>query len=117
MYALWRPDVIALSLLGIGRRPPPVALPDAFLNHFADALWACSVTAFVAIVWFDASRSSRRSWLGIALVAVLGFECMQLTSFVPGTFDVADLEVSVTAHVCAQFLTKARLGEERENHA
>ncbi len=105
---LWRPNVIALSLLGVGQRPPPVALPDAFLNHFADAVWAYSVTAFVAIVWFDASRPSRRLWLGIALVDVLGFECMQLTSIVPGTFDVVDLGCSVTAHVCARFLANAR---------
>lgn len=92
IYVLFRePVIFTLPAQYIGASLPLINLPDCivtkfFLNHVPDAFWCFSLLFYRETI----QQSSIRF---IAIVIIIGFELMQLSSYFPGTFDYIDLAI------------------------
>lgn len=65
--------------------------PDWMRYNLPDMLWMLSLVLMIMIIWdFQVSRQSL-SWMGMSLIMALVYECLQITAWVPGVFDLLDL--------------------------
>jgi len=77
-------------------------LPKIVLFSAPDALWVYALTSVMLIIWHDRTNVRRAWWwVSAALVLTVLTEVGQMMGWVPGTFDVADLLLSIAAAVLA----------------
>jgi hypothetical protein len=67
------------------------------LYYLPDALWMYSFALVIMLIWGLRWTKELRYWLVGALVIGLGYEELQLSSIVPGTFDIYDLIIILVA--------------------
>lgn len=66
-------------------------LPSWVLYSLPDGLWIFSYVCLTTLIWFDSSIKKLLTWvLIIPIVAILS-EVGQLSTFIPGTFDIIDI--------------------------
>jgi len=87
-------------------------LADKWLiNSLPDALWMFALSLFILFIWNFKRTKASITWLIIALSIGLGYECLQLTSIIPGTFDPVDLSMIALAGllpIIFLFMTKKK---------
>jgi hypothetical protein len=70
-----------------------IFLPNCILYSIPDGLWVYSFTSALLIAW----EGKLNIWLSIPLVAGPVLEIAQLLNIFPGTFDIMDLLLTITA--------------------
>jgi len=66
-------------------------LPEWVVYSLPNGLWAFSYSTFITYLWSDSTSKIKFVWMGTIPLVVFGFELLQLTSAVPGTFCKQDL--------------------------
>ena len=97
MYVLLRGWAIpGMGALEIGALAPVRdRLPDVVLFSLPDALWIYALVSVLGALHHE--RGVRTGWLGAAVVVGVGWELGQLAGLIAGTFDPADLVLSLAA--------------------
>lgn len=65
--------------------------PDWFVNSLPNGFWAFSYAFLISLLWWGNNSLVKYFWLASIPVLVFGFEILQLTSHIPGTFCLEDL--------------------------
>jgi hypothetical protein len=119
-YVIVAPDVIFVNVLGslIGSNSAIISQPETFLDYFVryymmDMLWGYSLV-FALFFCFGNNAAVKKAFI-IAFIFSTAMELVQLTSFVPGTFDVWDIVMEGVAEVIAAFIIKTHFYEEATN--
>ena len=94
-YCFRNSDQLFFQMFNIQITRRPVHLPDGFWPDFinynlCDGLWVLSGILFIRCMWFNYPAAGNYyiiAFFGIALL----LELLQLTTFVPGTFDILDI--------------------------
>jgi hypothetical protein len=82
--------------------PARTAAPAWFLFSLPDALWVYALTVLLSLIWREARGTwASRIWIATGAVLGCGGEVLQKLGFVPGTYDLADLLLSVIAAAAA----------------
>ena len=77
-------------------------LPDFVVFSLPNGLWVYSLTSFMCLLWKGEQASLARAfWLSLGFGLGVGLEIGQLLGVVPGTFDFADLSISLVAALAA----------------
>jgi hypothetical protein len=93
-------------------------LPSWFLFSLPDALWVYALTAFLANSWLKVNHQKLRfAWLSVGFILGAGAELGQLVGVVPGTFDLVDFFLCLTAFVSALVITQNNLKKGRLTQA
>jgi hypothetical protein len=119
IYAGWRDPTLPMfrwfEFMGLGPLirqlrlttvPLLVKLPYWCPFSLPDAIWVYALTAFMAIIWTETNSRVKVFWLSLGLLLGAGSELGQLVAIVPGTFDIADLSLSLAAAGLALTLTR-----------
>lgn len=73
-------------------------LPKWFYYSLPNALWVASGVLFITAIWEgDKYSFQRHLWLILILAIGFGSELLQLSSIIPGTFDIQDLVLTILA--------------------
>jgi len=82
---------------------PKNAFTDFIQYNLSDGLWLVSGILFLRFIWWKNSRIClyyRTIFIGLALL----FELLQMTSLVPGVFDVLDIVTMAIFALLEQFI-------------
>jgi hypothetical protein len=94
---------LRVSLGGAG-----AALPRWFVFSFPDAAWVFSMTALLGVVWrARLGTAEARAWMSLGLLLGAGAELGQAVGLVPGTFDIVDLTLCLSAWLLAVSLARS----------
>jgi len=110
MFAWWRTAGVEQAVFQLREFCAPLgeAMPRWVLFSLPDGLWAYAMTAFMAQLWLKSEPSlSRTIWLSAGLVLSVGSELGQLTGYVPGSFDAADLLIALLGSLLALAVARA----------
>lgn len=81
---------------------PWVALvPDDLLYSLPSGLWALSYTLLMALLWRRSSRMAYMSWTGSGLLLTPGWEWLEGSQWVSGTFCPTDMAFGVAGALLA----------------
>ena len=109
VYLFWRsPQLLVFTwanflaldgLVAAGRTSAMgIQLPSLVLNSLPDGLWVYAMTAAMLCIWrTDRTAAGGWTWASIPLLLALAGEFGQCCGVVPGTFDWADVGISVAA--------------------
>lgn len=67
------------------------ALPNWLVYSLPNGLWAFAYTLIILIIWKESNSNLRFLWYLSIPILVFGFELLQLTTALPGTFCRYDL--------------------------
>ena len=106
---------ISYALSSIRSLLPVIDYPAVIRNFAADFLWAYALFSCLRLSLRD-ELSGRYNITVLLLVAVVAvaIECLQLTKIFPGTFDLLDIVVELSAAVCALLISN--MIERRKYH-
>ncbi len=65
--------------------------PGWFIYSLPDGLWAFAYSLIITVMWMESKSIIKYFWFSSIPLLVLGFEIMQLTGYLPGTFSFSDL--------------------------
>ncbi len=113
IYYVTSPEVVFVQHLDSffhgGMHVNEVEMSNPFLrfirNYFMDFLWGYALVFALFFVAGNKTASGVRLYI-IAILFSMVMEILQLTSFVNGTFDVADIVTEVLAETFAAFIIK-----------
>ena len=81
-----------ISAVRVQAEPLLNVLPRWFYYSLPNALWLASGVLFIAVMWEkDKYPFQRNLWIVLILSIGFGSELLQLSSIIPGTFDIKDL--------------------------
>lgn len=122
LYILFRPDsyvfyrwIEALGLDGVVGRirsfsmPLLDKLPVWFVYSLPNGLWAFAYTVIICILWAGSRSRWRYAWYASIVVLVVGFELLQLTDLIAGTFCWVDMAFGAGGMGCGISFFFARL--------
>ena len=72
-------------------------LPSWFLYSLPDALWVFAFTNFMLAIWQDRFTFHSIFWILLAPTVGIFSELGQAVNIIPGTFDLTDLLLLITA--------------------
>lgn len=120
LYFIVAPDVIFVNVLGsfMGSETAVVSQPETFLDYFVryymmDMLWGYSLV-FALFLCLGNNAAIKKVFI-IAFVFSTVMELLQLTTIVPGVFDVWDILMEGIAEAIAAFIIKTLFYEEATN--
>lgn len=70
-------------------------LPGWVVYSLPNGLWAFSYALLITAIWSDSKSWLKYIWMASIPVLVLGFEILQLTGFIPGTFSLQDMALGI----------------------
>jgi hypothetical protein len=94
LFFTWVDDVGAGNMLSNIRRftlPLKGYIPEWALFSLPNGLWAFAYALIIAAIWSGSKSGLRYFWFATIPVLVLGYELLQLTGILPGTFCLLDL--------------------------
>jgi len=116
IYLLFRPkEIVLFKVIGwLGVMPVVQSLRDAcssakpllpgwFVFSLPNALWVYSMSVFLITVWREEPRKMIY-WLCCGWVIAIGFELLQASEQIPGTFSFVDLGMILTACILSKLL-------------
>jgi len=68
-------------------------LPDWVIYSLPDGLWAFAYALIITRIWMNSPSGFKYFWLASIPILVLGFEILQYSGIIPGTFCYLDLIV------------------------
>lgn len=80
--------------------------PDWFIYSLPSGLWAFSYAFIIAGIWSDKNSILKYFWLATIPVLVFGFEFLQLSHLVKGTFSIPDLVFGFIGILSGTTITK-----------
>ncbi len=108
IYVLWRPDTIRffdwLEVTGIRAPvdtiraflyPLHTQVPEWILYSLPNGLWAFSYALIIWHMWRTNTSIIKYFWLATIPLVGIGYELLQYTGILPGTFCYQDLTMSV----------------------
>ena len=126
IYACWRDQNLPMfrwfNLAGLGplvqqlrvaAAPLQDRLPFWFRFSLPDAIWVYALTAFMMLVWKEASSRMKALWISMGLFLGAGSELGQLAGYVPGRFDIFDFVLCICAAGLALVFTSRRINFKR----
>jgi hypothetical protein len=114
IYISWRPSSLVMFrwIESIGLNPIVTILRDNLetgathvahwiLYSLPQGLWIYSLTIFLGMIWYDYASWCRTIILIYSLFISISVEMLQLLDSTPGTFDIADLALNISASIVA----------------
>jgi hypothetical protein len=74
-------------------------LPEWIVFSLPGGLWAFAYALTITAIWSGSRSRLRYGWMISIPLLTLGFECSQYWHFIPGTFCLNDLVMSITGAV------------------
>ncbi len=78
---------------------PAHAVPGWVVYSLPNALWAFSYSLIITGIWFRGRSGLKYFWLASIPFLVTGFELLQLTGTIPGTFCPQDMVLGITGMI------------------
>ena len=78
-------------------------IPEWIVYSLPNGLWAFGYALLITIIWSGSQSWLKYLWLASIPLLVLGFEILQLTGIIPGTFCIQDITfgiVGLTLGIC-----------------
>ena len=126
IYVGWRDQNLPMfrwfDLVGLGplvqqlrvaTAPLKDRLPFWFRFSLPDAMWVYALTAFMMLVWKEASSRMKVLWISMGLLLGAGSELGQLAGYVPGRFDIFDFVLCICAAGLALVFTSRSINFKR----
>lgn len=70
-------------------------LPDWIVFSLPNGLWAFSYALLITTIWSESKSPLKYFWMASIPLLVLGFEILQLTGIIPGTFCIQDVALGI----------------------
>jgi hypothetical protein len=70
--------------------------PEWFIYSLPDGMWAFAYALIITVIWSGSRSPLKFFWMASIPLLVLGFEILQATGIVRGTFSMADLAFGLT---------------------
>jgi hypothetical protein len=94
LFFTWADEIGAGKLLSNFRSftlPLIGFIPQWFLFSLPGGLWAFAYALIIATIWSGSKSGLRFFWFATIPILVFGYELLQLTDILPGTFCLLDL--------------------------
>jgi hypothetical protein len=94
LFFTWADEIGAGNLLPHIRRftlPLIDFIPNWILFSMSSGLWAFAYALIIASIWSGSKSGLRFFWFATIPILVFGYELLQLTDILPGTFCLLDL--------------------------
>jgi hypothetical protein len=109
IYLLFRPDEVLFfrwmrtlgfkSLISYFRQNSfsiNIHLPEWVVYSLPNGLWAFAYALLITRIWAGSKSTFKYFWIGSIPGLVLGFEILQFTGTIPGTFCLQDIALGMT---------------------
>jgi len=70
-------------------------LPEWIVYSLPNGLWAFAYALLITTIWSDSKFWLKYFWMASIPLLVLGFEILQLTGIIPGTFCIQDIALGI----------------------
>lgn len=94
-----------LLTLRLALAPALLTVPAWVVQSLPAALWTCTGTLFLRVIWRNDRSVIQLIWLVLFLGLAFVPECLQATESIPGTFDPCDLALSIAGATAGLILT------------
>lgn len=84
------------------------AIARWLVQHLPDALWTFSLTSLLLFIWKNELTGLSLPFILAGIFSGLIFEMLQKFGVMKGTFDVADIVVSIAAGILAVLFSKTK---------
>lgn len=72
-----------------------LVLPEWIIYSLPNGLWAFGYAVFISRIWAGSSSWLRYIWIASIPVLIIGFEVLQYTNSIPGTFCIQDIALGL----------------------
>ena len=91
IYHHWLENLgLQISPVEAGRLPQCIVLPKWFLYSLPDGLWAFAYALLIIGIWMRSGFRARWFWYASVPLLGLGFEMLQTSHLISGTFSMLD---------------------------
>lgn len=80
--------------------------PKWVVYTLPNGLWAMAYTLLISAIWWKERTAIKYVWLGTIPVLVVGFEMLQYTGYVRGTFSMGDLILGIVGMIIGVLINK-----------
>ena len=104
-------NIISWSLIGEIREyiKTEINAPDWIVFNLPDGLFIYSYVIAMMIIWRDLDRKLRNLIFYFAIIPVFLHEFLQLTEYIPGTFDQVDIAAYLISAFGAKLIFEKRI--------